>query len=417
MRSLRHRAILGGLIWAGIAIAIGGLALIYFFDGLTQRRFDDTLAERHLQVISALGNSGGDPELVGDFLTDPAYERPYSGRYWQIVAPGGDTYTSRSMFDAVLTAPEQATAEPRYWDGEGPDGPTRGLQSLVTLDDGSAWVVVVAESLQMLLAERALIRDSLLTTFALVGAIGVVGAALLTTVVVRPLDKLGRDVAHRWDKAEALNPADYPQEVAPLANDINALLKRNRDIVERGRRQAADLAHALKTPIAIMRNEVDALAAAGADTTTAQGALERVEAQLHRSLARVRAANSGGSVNMQTDLSKSVERLARLFHALPDSRDTRFTHAVAPDLSVSVDMQDVEEILGNLLENAFKWRRSQVRLKAWADGSEVAIAIEDDGPGIAEEHRREALRSGGRLDSSAPGTGLGLAIVSDLVQA
>ena len=117
MRSLRHRAILGGLIWAGIAIAIGGLALIYFFDGLTQRRFDDTLAERHLQVISALGNSGGDPELVGDFLTDPAYERPYSGRYWQIVAPGGDTYTSRSMFDAVLTAPEQATAEPRYWDG------------------------------------------------------------------------------------------------------------------------------------------------------------------------------------------------------------------------------------------------------------------------------------------------------------
>lgn len=417
MWSLRRRAILGGLIWAGIAIAIGGVALFYFFDRLTQRRFDEALLDRYLQVVSALGNSGGEPELVESFMTDPAYERPYSGRYWQITGAGDTAVASRSLFDFLLPDQGDASADIRFWTGNGPQSTLRGAYGLVGLEDGTEWVVTVAESLTALEADRRNIRRSLLTTFALIGALGVAGTILQTSAVLRPLNKLRHEVAHRWDRNEALDPSDYPEEVAPLVTDINSLLERNRDIVARGRRQAADLAHALKTPSAVLRNELDALADKRVDVTAARSALDRVDAQLQRSLARIRSANSAASAHRQSDLLQSVERLARLFRSMRDRGAAVLRHDFAADLCVPIDRQDLEEILGNVLENALQWARAEVLLTAGRNMREVWIRIEDDGPGIPETDHREALRSGGRLDTSAPGTGLGLAIVADLAQA
>ncbi|SPH24233.1 Virulence sensor histidine kinase PhoQ [Defluviimonas aquaemixtae] len=417
MWSLRQRAILGGLIWAGIAIAIGGVALFYFFDTLTQRRFDEALLDRYIQVVSALGNSGGEPELVESFLNDPAYQRPYSGRYWQITGADDTAVASRSLFDSLLPDHSDASAEVQFWTGTGPQSLVRGAYGLVSLEDGADWVVNVAESLSALELERQRIRQSLLTTFALIGALGVAGTILQTSAILRPLNKLREDVAHRWDRDEFLEPRDYPEEVAPLVTDINTLLERNREIVERGRRQAADLAHALKTPSAILRNELNALAECNVDVNNARSALDRVDAQLQRSLARTRAANSGASAQRQTELRTSVERLARLFRSMHDRAAKTLRFEFAPDLRVPMDMQDIEEILGNILENAFHWAKATVQLTAGRTEQEVWIRIEDDGPGIPEVDRREALRSGGRLDTSAPGTGIGLAIVADLAQA
>ncbi|MDW4550005.1 ATP-binding protein [Defluviimonas sp. D31] len=417
MRSLRQRAIVGGLIWAAIALAIGGVALYYIFDAATQRRFDDTLLDRHLQLVSALGNTGGDVELIEDFLTDPAYLRPYSGRYWQISGADTDTVASRSLFDSLLPEPRDPAPEPQFWTGAGPQGTVRGAYSLVELDDGTSWTVMIAESLAALELERQRFRQGLFSTLALIGVLGIAGAILQTSAIVRPLTKLREDVAHRWDREEALDPGDYPSEVAPLVSDINTLLERNRDIVERGRRQAADLAHALKTPSAILRNALDSLERDGTDIGPAKEALDRVDAQLLRSLARIRAANSGGATQALTNLSGSVDRMARLFRSMPSTHSKRFLTETDPDLRIRMDMQDLEEVLGNILENAFQWSRRTVRLTCGNSENETWIAVEDDGPGIPDQDRREALRSGGRLDTSAPGTGLGLAIATDLVQA
>lgn len=417
MRSLRSRAILGGVLWAGVAIGLGGIALFYFFDGQTQRRFDDALSGRYLQVVAALGNSAGDADLLDGYLGDPLYQRPYSGRYWQVSGPDGTKLVSRSLFDLLLPAPDNSAADPVTWTAAGPDGPMRGLSGVVRLEDGARWSVAVGESLSALTTERAEIRRSLLTTFALIGLLGIAATALQTSVVLGPLNRLRQEVTRRWDRGEALDPADYPEEVAPLVSDIRTLLDRNREMVERGRRQAADLAHALKTPAAILRNELDALAASGVDATEAQVALTRLDAQLMRSLARIRAASSGADALQQTDLMNSASRMARLFRTGANGAARQFEIDIPADTKIRMDQQDLEEILGNTVENAFKWSKRSVRLTARRTGDGVEIRIEDDGPGIPEESRREALRSGGRLDLSMPGTGLGLAIVGDLVAA
>ncbi len=418
MHSLRRRAILGGSLWAVLCVMIGVVALYSFFDSLTQRRFDQTLSERHLQVVIALSNSGGDAELMTRFISDPVYERPYSGRYWQANGPDGDILASRSLFDATFDEAAEAQPEQEYWIGAGPNGPVRGLRQRIRLEDGSPWVVTVADSLAALVAERQAIRRSLLLTFGLVGALGIAGAMLQTLVVVRPLRKLREDVAHRWDLETSIDPGNYPEEVAPLVEDINTLLARNREIVERGRRQAADMAHALKTPSAILRNELESLNLKAVDVSQAQEALNRIDAQLQRSLARIRAANSGASMQQrQTNLARSVDRLAKLFRSMSDFGSKQLDVSVPRDLTVPIDAQDLEEVLGNILENAARWSRSRVSVTSRGNGDVVELLIEDDGPGIPEPDRREALRSGGRLDMSVPGTGLGLAIADDLLQA
>ena len=253
MRSLRRRAILGGLAWAVIIVLLGSFALQSIFDSITQKRFDETLQLQHLQVAVALGNSSANPDQIYQFLIDPAYAQVYSGHYWQITGPDNLTLASYSLFDALLTETQVATTTPTAWSGQGPVNPIRGLTQKISLDDNSVWVVSVAESVAALEAERQEIQKGLFLTFAFVGALGIAGAILQASIVLRPLNKLRQDVIHRWDSADGLVSDQYPEEVAPLVSDINTLLERNKEIVERARRQAADMAHALKTPSAVLR--------------------------------------------------------------------------------------------------------------------------------------------------------------------
>lgn len=418
MISLRRRAIIGGAISAIVMIVLGFLLVTAFIDTVTQNRFETALIDRHVQLQVALSNADGDLSRIENAIGDPAYRRPYSGRYWQITAPDGSFVTSRSLLDAAIPVPNLVGSTVITRDEPSPDQDMmRSVHQMISLEDGSQWVVTVAASLANLEAERGQIGLSLLQAFALLGLIGIAAAIFQISAVLSPLKKLQDDVAKRWDGNEALDPDEYPEEVAPLVMDINTLLDRNRDIVARARRQAADLAHALKTPCAIMRNELESLSEQRVNVAEAQEALARVDAQLGRSLARIRAANSAASVHAQTDLSNSVARFSRLFKSMAEGQGKQFTSKAANDLKIRMDVQDIEEVLGNLLDNALKWCRSQVRLSAARENGSVVIRIEDDGPGIPEDAQRKALRAGGRLDTSTAGTGLGLAIAVDLLKA
>ena len=406
---------MGGSIWAALIVLIGGYGLFSYFANATQTRFDQALLDQHLQVVVALNNSGGDPELINSFISNPNFSRPYSGSYWQAAGPDDIYLTSRSLFDAFLPEPEAPTEARALWEGPGPDDNLRGVHQLVTLDDGSQWVVVVGESLAGLVAEQQRIRQNLLATLGLIGVMGVGAAMLLTSVIVRPLVKLREDVSHRWDEGNEMDPADYPDEVAPLVRDINTLMTRNRDIVERARRQTADMAHALKTPSAILRNELDILEMTGAEAAQAQDALARIDAQIARSLARLRAANSSAAMNERVNLKDSANRLARVFNKMNGEGAVELD--IAPKMRLSMNPQDLEEIIGNTLENAFKYGADRVHIQGRRVNGTYQFSIEDNGPGIPDAARREALRAGGRLDTAKPGTGLGLAIAMDLLQA
>ena len=414
MASLRRRALAGGLVLAVATFVLGGIAILLVFERIANARFDTALAERHRQVVAAVAVAGGAP----DPIADPAYARPLSGRYWQVVAPDGQLIPSPSLFDVAL-APPPAFPEPRLWTGPGPDGPVRGIVQSVTIEDGTVWTVAVAVDLTGLDADRSEMRRSLGITLAFLGMIGVGGALVLISTVLRPLTRLREEVARRWDDTgnATIDPTPYPDEVAPLVGDLNRLIDRSRETLDRSRRQTADLAHALKTPSSVLRNALDDLDVSGADVETARDALARIDAQIARSLARQRAANAATDLRARVDLANSVARLARLFTDLAERAGKRFETGPSPRIDLPVDRQDLEEMVGNLLDNAVKWSAGRFVLAVEARDDAVRVRVEDDGPGIPEDARRAVLRSGVRLDMAAPGTGLGLAIASDLAQA
>ena len=414
MRSMQRRVVAGGLVWATAVVFAGTFALISFFDTMADTRFEASLRDRHTQVVAALANAGSG-DGIEEYLTDPAYFQPYSGRYWQLDGPDG-TWASRSLFDTTLPLPETVADGFHFWRGPGPAETVRGARETVELDDGTRWVVTVAETVATLASDRQAMRRSLGLSFGAVGVFMILGAAALTSIVLRPVRRLRQDVAARWDAGKPLEPEDYPSEVAPLVADIDALLHRNREIVERGRRQAADLAHALKTPSAALRNELVSLTGK-ANVAEALHALDRIDAQIGRSLARMRAETVFLAGGERTDLAASLRRLERLFRTMPESKDKSLELRVSGDLGVPVDRQDIEEMLGNLMENAFKWCASAVRVTARRTGDTAEIDVEDDGPGIDPDKRARAMAPGARLDTAVPGTGLGLAISQDLAHA
>lgn len=416
MRSLRSRAILWGLGLSALSILVGAVVLVTSVDDIALRRFDTDMAALHLQLTAAVASGELNADNIAKELSDPLYERPYSGRYWQVTISDGTIITSRSLFDTVLVVPA-ASPELLYSNGVGPDGAVRLAWRKITPDGQAPMVVAVANSMAQLYAEQWEIRQSLLSGFAIVGLLGLIIAIFQTSAILRPLSTLRKDINRRWDSNERLDPSDYPEEVSPLVSDINTLLERNRDLLERTRRQSADLAHALKTPSAILRNELSRFENAGQAVEVAEDALGRIDAQITRSLTRVRAANLGAPSKRGANLHKSLERLDRAFATLFASSEKTLQLNVPSNLRVSMDQHDVEELLGNLLENAMKFCRNLVVVSAHQTAGATVILIEDDGPGIPEEDRIEALRPGGRLDTATRGTGLGLAIASDVTNA
>jgi signal transduction histidine kinase len=417
MQSLRKRAWISGGLSALAAVAIGTYLLYSFLGQKALERFDQTLIARHTQIVAALSIYSNEPDQLSALVFDPAYDTPSSGRYWQMIGPDQEIYTSASLLEATLRVPDAGSSKMDLYDAKGPDAEQyRIAHQLITLEDGRVWSVAVAEDLAEMIADKTETRRSLVLAFALVAAVGLFGTVLQTAVLLRPFDKLRQDVAHRWERDEFLNSAEYPEEVAPLVSDINTLLQRNRDMVKVSRGRAADLAHALKTPSAILRNELTVIAEENVVVDKALAALDRLDAQLARSLARIRLSNSGETTFARTDLSAVIMRFSRLFGKLAERDGKQIRTVCEPNLIIRIDAQDFEEVLGNILDNALKWCRSQISITAHRLSDGIELVVEDDGTGIAAKDRTTALRAGSRLDTSKSGSGLGLAISTDLLK-
>ncbi|MDE3079097.1 MAG: sensor histidine kinase N-terminal domain-containing protein [Paracoccaceae bacterium] len=413
--SFRRRTLVSGILIAVIALGLGGLMIYGSFNRIIRGQFDRTLANRQLQVVAALEGSPGAHLSLAASLPDPAYDRPFSGLYWQVTGPDGAMQTSRSLFDGTLPPPATPKPGQSFYDAEGPLGAVRIVAGDYTLPDGSVWRVEVAQSLEALLGDQKAARDSLLWALALIGIIAIVGTFGQTLAILRDLGKLRSDVLMRWRSDGVIEADRYPVEVRPLIQDINELLHRNRDIIDRTRRQGADLAHALKTPSSILRNEMHLWKASGVDVSMAEAALDRIDGQIRRALARVQMVRSAEAAQMRSPVAVSVTRLTRLFTSIPRDREIEISSSVPPHVEVAMDAVDLEEALGNLVDNACKWAQERVHVSTADFGKRVQIVIEDDGPGIPEARLQEALQPGARLDTTSAGTGLGLAITADLV--
>jgi signal transduction histidine kinase len=426
--SLARRLILLAAVWS-VAVLIGtGVALSAFFHQAALSRFDQGLTD----TVDALyaGSSVGDRgEVVAPALTDARALRVYSGKYWEIGAPAPDgrlrdPVRSRSLWDAELRIPPEAVQQLRSQPGEavpfdtsGPTGEPLRAVALSAQLSGRAEPVVFVAAEDRTPVDRD-VRRFILTTAAALAllAFGLVAAVFVQVRIgLAPVFAMGREVAQvRQGKAQRLSTS-YPRELSPLAGELNALLDHNQEVVERQRTHVGNLAHALKTPVSVMLAEAERQPGGLADVVQRQAEAMRDHVEHH--LRRARAAARSPGLGQRTEVAPVLDELARALGRI--SADRQIDWDAPDDLFFAGERQDLQEMAGNLMENACKWSRRRVVATAEpaADPRRLRLVVEDDGPGLPPERRAEVLKRGARLDESAPGSGLGLSIVDELARA
>lgn len=427
--SLAVRLVVLASGWSLVALIITGILLTTFFQQATLRRFDQPADEIILSLANGVSVDNG--AVIAPALVDARATRAYSGRYWEIAEPaaGGTVHMlagSYSLFDKQLGVTKEALAEVNAnpgktvrYDTAGPLGqPLRVSMQQITLkaDRKAPVLLMVAEDRTPVDQEAK--RFAIITALALLilGA-GVVAAVFLQVQVgLTPIFALRREVADvRKGKADRLQRT-YPPELSPLANELNALIAHNQDVVERQRTHVGNLAHALKTPLSVMLTEAQQQPGQLAEVVRHQADLMRGQVDHH--LRRARAAARAQTLGERTMVEPVLDELAVTLEKIFRDKDLVIDWRCPEELCFRGEKQDFLELAGNVMENAGKWGRSKVRVIAQPDTpGRFRLSVEDDGPGLPPDRRGEVLKRGARLDESAPGSGLGLAIVDELARA
>ena len=440
--SLRLRLLVGTLFWIAATVLVAGWGLSSLFRQHVSNQFNAELRTHLDQLTAQLTlDAQGQPQLALP-LSDPRLSRPYSGTYWQIdlvgtsngasAAPEPGQLRSRSLWDHVLAVPPDAPA-----DGEthqhrvaGPQGKTLGMvERTVRIDDptnGSARTLrlIAAADERFMEAPVASLNGTLWLALGVLAA-GLIVAALVQVLVgLAPLRSLRSALGKVHSGETQQLEGSFPGEIMPLIHDFNTVLARNAEVVQRARTHAGNLAHALKTPLSVLANAADAaIAAPGKEAQASELArlvaeqvgIARKQVDYH--LARAQAAATSRVPGAKTALQPVVEGLVRVMRRVHAERQLSITVAAFPaSLSFRGEAQDLQEMLGNLLDNACKWATQHVELSARTDASSLTIVIDDDGPGLAAEQRHAVIQRGVRADQQVPGSGLGLSIVDDLAR-
>ena len=430
-RSLVGRLVWLAAVWCLLALLVTGLLLTSLFERSALGRYDRSLSGDADDLYAGL-SVGADGAVFAPVITDARATRPYSGKYWQIgrVAAGRihalPEARSRSLWDAEdLQAPPkvlQALSGPgsaRYfYDGTGPVGQHVRVAAMRRTLTGRPEPVIIMTALDRGAIDADLRQFAGVTAGVLVllGAVLVAAVILQVRVGLRPLFAMGRDVAAIRQGGQQRLTGDYPSELAPLAVELNALLDHNQEVVERQRTHVGNLAHALKTPVSVMLTETDGRSDTLAEVVRRQAELMRAQVEHHLRRARASARSPGSGE--RTPVASVLEELARTLDRIYGRRGVDIDADAPADLAFLGERQDLLEMVGNLLENACKYGRSEVRARAAPLGEGAwRLVVEDDGPGLDEAQQAEALRRGRRLDESAPGSGLGLSIVDELARA
>ena len=413
--SLSQRMILIAALWIGVLLAGGGFALDRVLTGALTSYFDQSLETvLRAQILSA--EIGPDGEVMFNrTAADQRFLEPYSGLYWQVSGAGHEDFPSRSLWDRQLDFGDpQRHTEPYAFDSN--QFPTERLrivaQDVKLPGSDTWWRFQVAESRDGLNAQIAVLRRTLVRSFLLLGLGLVVMAGLQTLYGLWPLRKVRLAIAKmRAGRASRIDEP-MPIEVAPMVDELNALIEHNERQAEEARRHAGNLAHALKTPLTVIMNAATAEADDLAETVVREARTMRRQVDHH--LARARAVGRRGHAHSRAEVWPSLESVERAVSRLYPH--VRFDMDGPTDLQVHVERQDLDEMLGNLIENAAKYGGGSVFVTVRAEAGYVEFLVEDDGAGIAEEDRQRLFDRGARLDSGKPGTGLGLAIVRDVAE-
>jgi len=413
--SLSRRMIIIAAGWITLLLIAGGLALDRVLVNAVSDNFDDQM-EYVLTAMIASSEIGPDGEVrLNRPLGDQRFLEPNSGLYWQISGRNKMPFPSRSLWDRTLRVDFSHTdSEPHFRNSSEFAGePLRIVERAIVLPDSQTrWIFMVAQSRESLDAQITELRTVLATAFAVLAFGLIIMAALQTFYGLWPLRDVRREIAAmRSGKQRRIQEA-LPDEVMPMVNELNALLDHNEKQAEEARRHAGNLAHALKTPLTVIMNSATAQAPDLAETVIREATTMRRQVDHH--LARARAVGRRGHSHSRAEVWQSLESVERAVGRL--YRHVRLDMAGNKEVAVRVERQDLDEMIGNLVENAAKYGGGSVFVTVEDQGEMVAIIIEEDGRGIPEKDRARIFDRGVRLDSGKPGTGLGMAIVRDVAE-
>lgn len=412
-------------LWVIVALVVVATLIGSIYKQASERNFERLLWAHLYNLVGSVsvsdnGDLQGRPEL-GEIR----YSSPTSGWYWEVDSVSANLHGTlhslslgnRKIGQESLVAFPFDSSFKRTYPAHGPNGEELFVaETEVVLDSENRIARFrVMGNLSEVKQEN---RDFNARLYSYLGIFGI-GSILINAAVIlfglRPLDRVRRSLADiREGRAPRLT-SDLPIEIAPLAQEMNALIENNVRIMERSRTQVGNLAHSLKTPLTVLMNEGRALGGEQGRIVTEQ--CEAMQLQIQHYLQRARIAAQRDSVVFRTPVTPVLERIDRVTKKLNPQLQVRFINKFA-DAIFAGEKEDLEEVIGNLMENAGKWGHSQIlmSLQKTANDSEFMITIEDDGPGLAADKMAEAMQRGRRIDETKPGTGLGLAIVQDTVK-
>ncbi|MGB3457032.1 MAG: HAMP domain-containing sensor histidine kinase [Litorimonas sp.] len=407
------------------------LLLTWVYRNTVYSSFEDPLESAVTALIASVEVVEADNLTLMREPLDPRYQRALSGRYWLIGQ--GDNRTgqvmplvsSRSLYGQMVEVSvddlrrlSEASGEAVRLDAKGPneDEPLLVVARQVQLPGMSEPLIAMAA------ADRRPATRSI-QQFAIVALclMGLLIAGLLAAIYaqvrlgLRPLFALADRVADVREGRSTGVEGRYPAEIAGVADELNSLIAHNRNVVERAQTHVGNLAHGLKTPLAVLRNEAGLLDAVGADVVRRQ--TEAMSAQVDHHLRRARAAARGQAIGLSCDVDEVIGGMARTLPRIHRDKALIIDVDGEAGLRFRGDKRDLEDMVGNLMDNAAKWTGGAIDVTRIAVGTRLHITIEDDGPGIAEAEIGTALKRGERLDEATPGSGLGLSIVDDLAEA
>lgn len=429
-RSLAARVLTIATVWAVIALFVIGFLIHTLYRNGAERGFRDLLRAQLYNVINSVSlNSDGVLEGIPQ-LGDLRFSQPGSGWYWIVNIVGGgfpERIASVSLGDRTVetvntnVAPYNDRYERFYRSADSSGEAVMVAETEILLgDNGEIARFRITGNMDALEGDVSAFSRQMVLFLVVFG----IGSLLVNAIAIlfglRPLDSIRRSLEEiRAGKTESLD-GSFPREIAPLTGEVNALIENNRRIIERARMQVGNLAHSLKTPIAVLLNESRTMEPEKARLVNEQATA--MQNQVQHYLDRARIAAQQNSVLVRTDTRNTLKRLLRVMERLnPDVGFELVLPDKVPDLAM--EQHDVEEIFGNLLENAGKWAKGKVRVVADAPTSAspssetrpmVSIKVEDDGPGMPDHQLSEAMKRGKRLDESKPGTGLGLSIIKEI---
>ena len=427
--SLATRLFLSATAWLVVILAITGIVLSSVYRDATERAFDRRLNLYLRTLIAEVATPDDPPDRQFQSLGEPLFELPLSGWYWQITRTDTEkpeVRASRSLWDKKLPKLEDngielSPAGIRIGYVDGPENQDlRVVERPVDLGSDGKFLVSVAGDASEIFDETRSFDYYLGGTFTALGIVLLLTTLFQVRYGLAPLKRISEAIADiRSGRAERLE-GEFPVEIAPLARETNALIDANREIVERARTHVGNLAHAIKTPLSVILNEAGTHRA---DPFAAK-VMEQADVmrdQVAHHLERARIAARVTIVSTVTDVAPAIEALRRTMEKIHRDRAITIAATADPSARFRGERQDLEEMAGNLVDNACKWTSTQVSINVTVEPPAQAgaaptlrIIVDDDGRGLSADERAQVSRRGQRLDESKPGSGLGLSIVSDL---